>query len=255
MSDPTTSRPEGRASSMAAYWDQRAVEDPFFFVDNGMSYREPDLEAFWRNGREALDQILTALEVTIRSSDDVLEIGCGLGRITRVLAGRGATVRAMDISQRMLDRARELNPQLHNVEWILGDGRSLGGIEDANVNVCHSHVVFQHIPDPEVTLAYIREMGRVLRPGGWAGFHVSNDPSVHLPHGRSSVQSRRSWLRDRVLSVFGRAPSGQSNPAWVGSAVDLERLEAVAAEAGMDTERVVGAGTQWCLVLLRRRTD
>jgi SAM-dependent methyltransferase len=238
---------------MAAYWDERAEEDAFFFVDNEMSYRDPDLQDFWRHGADAVDVILGELGVSIRPTDDVLEIGCGLGRITRVLAERGSTVRALDVSQRMLDRARELNPEVGNVDWMLGDGTSLAGIEDASVDVCHSHVVFQHIPDPEVTLGYVREMGRVLRSGGWAGFHVSNDPSVHLGHGRSSVQSRRSWLRDRVLSVFGRAPRGQSNPAWVGSSVDLERLEAVAAEAGMSTERVVGEGTQWCLVLLRKR--
>jgi ubiquinone/menaquinone biosynthesis C-methylase UbiE len=238
---------------MAAYWDARAREDPFFFVDNEMRYRNPDVDGFWEHGQEALDNILDQLEVSIRPTDDVLEIGCGLGRITRVLAAQGATVQALDVSARMLERARELNPQLGNVEWILGDGRSLSGIEDSSVDVVHSHVVFQHIPDPDVTLGYVREMGRVLRPGGWAGFHVSNDPSVHLGRGRSSLQSRRDWLRNKVLSVFGRAPRGQSNRAWLGSAVDLELLEAAADGAGMDTERVVGAGTQWCLVLLRAR--
>lgn len=239
---------------MADYWDQRAAEDPFFFVDNCMRYRDPDLKQFWQDGQEALDRILVELGMSIESTDDVLEIGCGVGRITRVLAERGANVRALDVSERMLDGARELNPQLANVEWILGDGYSLAGIETSSVDVCHSHVVFQHIPDPEVTLGYVREMGRVMRPGGWAGFHVSNDPSVHRPHGRSSSQSRLEWLRGLVLSVFGRAPRGQSNPAWVGSAVDLERLKDVAEGAGMRTERVIGAGTQWCLVLLRKRS-
>jgi SAM-dependent methyltransferase len=238
---------------MAAYWDARASEDPFFFVDNEMRYRNPDMDEFWEHGKKAVDGILDRLEVAIRPTDDVLEIGCGLGRLTRVLAEKGATVRALDVSARMLERARELNPELGNVEWILGDGRSLSGVEDSSVDVIHSHVVFQHIPDPDVTLGYVREMGRVLRPGGWAGFHVSNDPSVHLGRGRSSLQNRRDWLRNKVLSVLGRAPRGQSNPAWLGSAIDLELLGAAAEGAGMDTERVVGAGTQWCLVLLRAR--
>jgi SAM-dependent methyltransferase len=238
---------------MAAYWDERANEDAFFFVDDEMPYRDPDLDGFWARGREALDQILDGLGVAIRPTDDVLEIGCGLGRITRVLAERGATVRALDVSAQMLERARRLNPQLRNVEWMLGDGHSLAKINDASVDVCHSHVVFQHIPDPEVTLGYVREMGRVLRPGGWAGFHVSNDPTVHQPRGKGPLQGRRAWLRSRALSLVGRAPRGQSNPAWVGSAVELGRLKAVAADAGMATERVVGTGTQWCLVLLRKR--
>jgi ubiquinone/menaquinone biosynthesis C-methylase UbiE len=86
---------------------------------------------------------------------------------------------ALDVSQEMLARARELNAQVQNVEWIHGDGRTLAPIGDGAVDGCFSHVVFQHLPDPEMTLGYVREMGRVLRPGGWAAFRGvdrSRDP-------------------------------------------------------------------------------
>lgn len=76
----------------------------------------------------------------------------------------------------MLERARALHAQLTNVKWIHGDGESLSGIADASVDAVFSHVVFQHIPDPRITLGYVREMGRVLRPGGWTAFQVSTDP-------------------------------------------------------------------------------
>jgi len=104
----------------------------------------------------------------------------------------------------MLERARELNPGLANVEWLRGDGSSLAGIEDASASACVSHVVFQHIPDPRVTLAYVREMGRVLRPGGWAAFQVSNDPAVHTRPG----PLRRA--RRALAGLVRRAPRGQS---------------------------------------------
>ncbi|MGH2955328.1 MAG: class I SAM-dependent methyltransferase [Solirubrobacterales bacterium] len=236
------------ADEMKRYWDARADEDPFYFVDNRLAYGDPDVEAFWRGGDELLERILGMLEVEIEADDEIVDIGCGVGRMTRVLAARGASVRAIDVSERMLELAREHNANLDGVEWLLGDGHSLKPIADASADVCHSHVVFQHIPDPEVTLGYVREIGRVLRAGGWAAFQVSNAPTVHR---RSAGLAR---LRGLLASLVGRAPRGQSHPAWRGSAVDLDEVRRVAEEAGMEVERVVGAGTQFCFVLVRRRS-
>jgi SAM-dependent methyltransferase len=230
---------------MGRFWDERAREDAFFFVDDRLDYGKPDLERFWREGAEALDLILDALGVAVSPDDDVVEIGCGVGRITRALASRARSVRALDVSAEMLARARELNAELDNVQWVQGDGTSLAGIDDSSADACFSHVVFQHIPDPRVTLGYVREMGRVLRPGGWSGFQVSNDPEVHRPR----TGMRR--VRDRGLALVGRAPRGQGDPAWLGSAVDLDELAIAAREGGLEIERIENPGTQFCLVLLR----
>jgi SAM-dependent methyltransferase len=227
---------------MGRFWDERAREDAFFFVDDRLEYGKPDLERFWRQGAEALDLILDALGLEVRAADDVVEIGCGVGRITRELARRARTVRALDVSGEMLARARELNPDLTNVEWVQGDGTSLAGVDDTSADGCFSHVVFQHIPDPAVTLGYVREMGRVLRPGGWAAFQVSNDPDVHRA---------TSGLRRRALALVGRAPRGQADPAWLGSAVDLDELAIAARDGGLEIERIENPGTQFCLVALR----
>jgi SAM-dependent methyltransferase len=233
-------------TSMREFCDARAGEDPYYFVDNRLEYGAPDKERFWEAGRRDFEAMLDLLGARIEPSDDVVEIGCGVGRITRVLAEQADTVRAIDVSERMLDLAAELNPDLGNVRWMLGDGRSLDGIDTASVDVVHSHVVFQHIPDPEITLSYVREMGRVLRPGGWAAFHVSNDPSLHR---RRPLRVR---IRGSMLALLGRAPRGQANKSWLGSAIDLRRLTEASAEADMKVGRIVGEGTPNCLLLLQR---
>jgi SAM-dependent methyltransferase len=234
-------------SSMGEFWDARAREDAFFFVDNRLRYGDPDLDRFWAGGVEVLAKALELTGAAIEPSHDIVEIGCGVGRVTRPLAERGRTVRAIDVSAAMLQRARELNAGLANVEWIHGDGRTLAPVADESADVCFSWVVFQHIPDPAVTLGYVREMGRVLRPGGWSLFQVSDAPGVHA---RRPASTR---LRDSLRSLAGRGPRGQHHAAWLGSATDLATLRRVADESGMDSERVVGEGTQHCLVLLRRR--
>jgi SAM-dependent methyltransferase len=242
--------------SMRAFWDQRAKEDAFFFVDNRLAYRDPDLTRFWAEGERDLDTLLGALEVAVEPGDRVLEIGCGVGRLTRVLAGRAAVVQALDVSARMLELAEHHNPELDNVEWILGDGSTLASIESAGVDRCVSHVVFQHIPDPEITLGYVRELGRVLRPGGWAAFQISNDPAVHRrpSPGERARLAAGALARAAAARAAGArgAPQGQRDPRWLGSMVELDELRAAAHAGSMRIERVVGEGTQFCLVLTRR---
>lgn len=230
---------------MRQFWDARAKEDAFYFVDNRIGYRDPESEArFWADGVGALDSVLGALEIEVGVTDRVVEIGCGVGRLTRVLSERAASVKALDVSAEMLEQAREHNEALANVEWLHGDGVSLTGIADGEADLVVSHVVFQHIPDPQITLGYVREIGRVLKPGGLAGFQVSNDKSIHRPS---------SGITDKVRAAFGRAPKGQTHAAWLGSAVEVGDLRTAASDGGMDVEKLVGEGTQYMLVRLRRR--
>lgn len=232
-------------SGMQEFWDERAREDAFYFVDNRIRYKGPAEEArFWEMGREDLDELLGVVDVQLQPDWVVVEIGCGVGRLTRVLAARTAAVKALDVSSEMLAIARSENAQLDNVEWIHGDGTSLAGVADASADAAVSHVVFQHIPDPQITLGYIREVGRVLKPGGVAALHLSNDKAVH---------SQKQPLGDRLRSLVGRAPKGQAHEAWTGSAVELDELRFAAADGGMALEKVFGEGTQYMVVRLRRQ--
>lgn len=229
------------------YWDQRARENALFFVDNQLDYRQPDVEQFWNGGPEALDRILDAVGLTIRPDETIVDIGCGVGRMTRALASRAARVIGIDVSSEMIARAREYNAGRASVEWIHGDGRSLAPIADGSVDGCFSHVVFQHISDPDVTLGYIAEIGRVLRPGGWGAFVLSTNPLVHR---RLDVTARARTL---ALALSGRGPRAQADPAWLGSAVEIEDLRVAAARAQLRIERMAYGGTQYTTVLCRRR--
>jgi SAM-dependent methyltransferase len=232
-------------SKMERFWDARAREDAYFFVDSRLDYGAADDRAFWAGGVDALNRLFDALRVELAADSVVVDIGCGLGRLTRPLGERAERVIAIDISTEMLDRARALNEDLVNVEWLHGDGTSLQPVPDESVDACVSHVVFRHIPDPAITLQYIRDMGRVLKPGGFAAFELSNDPSAHRRPPRSA--------RSRVAGVLGRRPRGSEHAAWLGSYVPLADIRRAAADASMDVERTVGEGTEFCAILLRKR--
>lgn len=233
---------------MAAFWDQRARENAAYYVDSRLDYKHPDMAEFWAGGEAVAQRFWADLELpALGPTDTVVEVGCGLGRLTRPLAARAGRVLAFDVSEEMLRRAQRHNAHLENVSWLLGDGVSLRPAADGEADAVFSHVVFQHIPDPQVTLGYVREMGRVLRPGGWAAFQVSNDPRVHRRRGRLTA----AGLAIRRLA--GRAPTGQDHPAWLGSFVALPQVRDAAEQADLEVTRVVGEGTQFCLVRLARR--
>lgn len=232
---------------MGAFWDARARENAPFFVESRLDYADPDLAAFWASGEEAVAALERELGFEIGCGEQVVEIGCGIGRLTRVLTQRSVQVRALDVSAEMLARAEALHTSASTdgeVRWLLGDGHSLAGIEDASADGVLSHVVFQHLPDPELTYGYVAEIGRVLRPGGWAAFQVSTDPTVHRPRRR---------LGARVRAAARRGPRGTAHPAWLGCAVDLERLLAVGKDNGMGLAAASGAGTQFTLLRLVKR--
>ena len=231
-------RAVGRTDAQKRYWDERARENALYFVDTGVGYEDPDVEAFWRRGEEVVERMTAQVGLEIEPDAVVVDIGCGVGRLTRALAARAERVYGIDVSEEMLARAREHNAELENVEWLHGSGHDLSGVPDGAVDGCFSHVVFQHIPDPAVTLSYIRDMGRVLRPSGWALFQVSTDPAVHR---------RPSGLRARAKALL------RSDEAWWGSAVAMDDVRRAAAEGGVDIETVLDEGTQYTTVLGRRR--
>jgi SAM-dependent methyltransferase len=231
------------AGDMGRFWDERAREDALFFVDDREPYGQADEARFWSQSERDLDRVLGTLGARIEPGDAVVDVGCGVGRLTRVLPERAQRVYAIDVSAEMLAQARAHNGHLDNVRWIHGDGATLSPIPTAAADAVVSHVVFQHIPDPQVTYGYVAEIGRVLRPRGFGAFQVSNDPSIHRG---------TRLVADRVKAVVGRGPKGQGEPQWLGSAVDLDELSATAQRASLALERIEGEGTQFCLVLARR---
>lgn len=225
------------------YWDARARENALYYVDNELDYASPDVDAFWRGGDAAVQQLCDLVELTIAPDEVIVDIGCGVGRLTRALAARARLVYGIDVSGEMLALAQRYNAELTNVRWTHGDGHSLAAIDDAVATGCFSHVVFQHIPDPAITLNYVRDMGRVLVPGGWALFVVSTDPRVHRPPPRRAPRLP-AWLR--------RQAGTDDERAWWGSAVEADALRAAAQAGGMLVERLLGEGTQFTVVLARR---
>src|SRR5579883_332352 len=95
-----------------------------------------------------------------------LDVGCGTGRMLAFLhdAWPGVRWTGLDLSPPYLAEARRLIGRTARVKLIEGAAEKLP-FEDANLDLVVSSFLFHELP-PDVRLAVLKEMARVLKPGG-----------------------------------------------------------------------------------------
>jgi len=186
---------------MRRNWERRAKENARHYVVTGQD-RWSD-EEFYRSGMVTLDEeILNDLGNVCQGKDPkqmrVLEIGCGAGRVTRAFAGFFGEVYAVDISREMVRQAREAVAGFPNTRIIHNNGKDLSAVrlkwwhrfglgEPLKFDFAFSFMVFQHIPSRRIIENYVREAGRLLRPGALFKFQVQGSPNVE-------EDSKQSWV-------------------------------------------------------------
>ena len=101
-----------------------------------------------------------AAEFKKHQGDKVLEVGCGTGADLLQFAKHGALATGVDLTTNHVDLARKRVGELAVVHKA--DARHLP-FEDESFDYVYSHGVLHHCDEPEQV---VREMMRVLRPGG-----------------------------------------------------------------------------------------
>jgi ubiquinone/menaquinone biosynthesis C-methylase UbiE len=157
-----------------------------------------------------------------RHGDSAIELGCGSGRVSTLLAQHYVHVRAVDLSSEMIRIARSKHAH-PSISYEQGDLTQVTGHYDLVLSIMTLH----HVPQLTETLEHIREM---VAPGGMAVlvdaaqppkprwmFYVGNGLRLagDIRHGdrfaweRFRLNSDRHWIdhkvRDRFLSPEGFA--------------------------------------------------
>ena len=138
-------------------------------------------EAEMQAAGEATVQDLQAT-IGIAPDDTVLEIGCGVGRVGKVIAPLCQRWIGCDVSAAMLHHARERLRGLTNTDFVEISGFDLSPVADESVDVVYCTVVFMHLEEWD-RYSYILEARRVLRPGGRIyvdNFSLCHDYGWHL---------------------------------------------------------------------------
>lgn len=161
--------------TLAAAWEKHA-RDWIRWV------RKPGHDSYERYHR---DQFLPLLR---SPGQRTLDVGCGEGRLTRHLASLGHRVVGIDVSPTLVAAARELASEM---ELHVADAAALP-FDDASFDVI---VSFMCLHDVDDLAGAVREMARVLSPGGVvcvAVVHPLNSAGRFEKHGRFVI--RGSYL-------------------------------------------------------------
>lgn len=226
------------------------------------------LRAYAHRDDEDAERLVGLLDVVgvAEPGHRVLDLGCGPGRHAAGLARRGAWVVGLDLSAALLCAAREAGAE----RLVRADMRSLP-LRDATFDAVLSlFTSFGYFADDAEHEAVLREVTRVLRPGGRFVLDFLNAPAVraglvardeHTTGATTVVQER--WLSPDGRFVHKRIQVGADRPTFTERVrlYDRTELEAMMAAHGIRTIRAAGdyAGSRYGpgserLILVGERT-
>lgn len=131
----------------------------------------PDDQVLNLTGQYMANRIAHALFV--HRDDNIFELGCGVGRIGKFIAPLCSKWHGFDISEKIIGYARERMKDYKNVNFQVLDKTELKGIPENFFDKGYSHAVFIHL-DKEDFFLYLKEVFRVLKPGGLFYFDTWN---------------------------------------------------------------------------------
>ncbi|WP_308638710.1 class I SAM-dependent methyltransferase [Paenibacillus silvisoli] len=226
-----------------ANWYERS-----FGADYMIVYRHRN----WEQAAREVETMAGWLELPQGAA--VLDIGCGMGRHALALALLGYEVTGIDLSDALLQKAREHNSESRIRSLVQGDMRELpfaDGSFDATVNLFTSFGYFEDEADNQRVLNEIR---RVLKPQGAFLIDFMNPVYVkeHLvPHSERIDAETGNYISERRTAVDGwvvkqieiserdRPESGRRYEERV-RLFPLSWFEQALAAAGLQLERCYG---------------
>ena len=175
-----------------------------------------------------------AAEAVVQDGNEVLDACCGTGDLAVADERAGGDVTGLDFSERMLDRAR---PKSAAVSWVRGDVLAMP-FRDASFDVVTVGFGIRNVEDLE---AVLRELARVLRPGGRLG-------CLEITRPRGALRPFFRFWFDGLVPLAGKLlPGGAAYsylPASVRRFPGPEDLADAMRRAGFDDVgwRLLGGG-------------
>lgn len=194
--------------------------------------------------REAISSVQTGTQPV-----HALDFGCGSGNLTRHLISLGVHTVSADVSEDFLAGIRRTFSATGLSETLRLNGTDLANVPDAHFDLVATYSVLHHVPD---YLAIVREMCRVVEPGGvlYIDHEVTPDyyqrPPVYmefLRKARPRVNWRRLWWLALDVRGYKHILRRLANPrykregdihVWLDDHIEWDRIEQTLLSQGFE---------------------
>src|SRR5258708_39519441 len=122
------------------FWDEKARENPYWYVSSAGPYEGRNLAEFWASGAKIWNDLKSASGYEPTSNDTVVEIGCGVGRLTRAIAPEVGKILAFDLSAEMLAIA-PISVEAANASFNRAETPALAEVADQSVDAFVAYCV------------------------------------------------------------------------------------------------------------------
>ncbi len=189
-----------------------------------------------------IEKISTYLE----QNDKILDIGCGSGRMVKILKDKNIDYVGIDISEALIKIARKRYP---NNNFMVDDGLSLS-FPDCTFDKIFCIRTFHHIPSFVLRTRFLSEIARVLKPNGLLVITVWN------LWGLKNARNVKAVLKNIFLKIIGRSRLDIKD-AWIPWAGRTERyyhfftkgeLKGLCQRAGIEIQSINSAPTDIYLI-------
>ncbi len=205
-------------AAIAARFDRAVARAPLASVA-AYSLDDPDTLA------RATDELLAWLDRHAGTQGDILDLGCGIGRVAAALAPRARSVLGVDVSPAMVARARRLH-RGRNLRFVTTPGTDLAALPNARFDLILAVDSFPYLVQAEVADRHVADAARTLRPAG--RLVILNLSYRGRPEQDRADAARWAAAHGFTLEVSGDRPFG----LWDGTAFVLAR----APQGPADTE-------------------
>jgi SAM-dependent methyltransferase len=198
-----------------------------------------------RLDRHQLEHDLTwcYLNKYLPSEGSILEIGVATGRYTLELAKRGYTITAIDFSDKLLEKCKQLvtnDGLLKQVQFVLADARDLGKVAKKNFDAVLLMGPLYHLVEEEDRLTSLKQVFNHLREGGIivssfiSRFGIFGDIIKYIPE----------WIKQQseVQSIIGsgRDPKDIPKGGFRGYFATVSEIAPLHEKVGFTTLVVAG---------------
>jgi len=97
----------------------------------------------------------------VKKDYEIVDYGCGIGRVAKFLSKKVRVINAIDISTEMLDHAKKFCKECKNINFIPTSGIRIP-LEDKSVDFIYSIITLQHV-EKEDAFLILREFNRILK--------------------------------------------------------------------------------------------